>query len=107
MRLIKPPQGLHRDVECTAGERAQIMALPDQLTQFGRRVSQSAGPVEARDFAVAPIETEDFFETRDLAAQFQDRFARECGVGVPQRQLRYRSKNIAMPAEELTFWCRR
>ncbi len=103
MRLVESPQGLHRNVKRAAAQLTEALAFLDQFAQLGRRLHQLAGFVEARDFAVRPIEAEDPLEALDLVAHPQDRTPRECGVGVPQRELRQCAKHFAVPAVQLSF----
>src|SRR5439155_19478149 len=83
MRLVKPPQGLDRNVKRATAQRAEALAFLDEFAQLGRWLAQSARLIEARDFAAGAIEAEDPLEARDLTAHPEDRRPRECGVGVP------------------------
>src|SRR5580704_17784476 len=90
MSLIESPKRLHRYVECAAAHDAKALALLDERAQFRRGSPQYACGVEARDFAVQPVQAEYPLKARDLALYFQDSAARECRIGVDQRQLRKR-----------------
>lgn len=83
MCLVQSPQGLYRNVERAAAQLTEASAFLDECAQLGRRLHQPAGIIEARDFAVPPIEAEDPLEARDFMAHPQERTLRECGIGVP------------------------
>ena len=84
MRLVEPPQRLHRNIEGTAAQRRQALALVNERAQLGRRPCEPSGRIETRDFAVRPIEAEDALVALDLLAHLADRALREGRVGVPQ-----------------------
>src|SRR6266446_5105544 len=83
MRLIEPPQRLHRDVEGAVAQYAEAAAFLHKGAQLARRLMQRAGPIETRDFAVLAVEAENALITRDLAADPQDGALRQRGIGVP------------------------
>ena len=107
MRFVKLPQRLHRNVKGTAAQHTEPLALVDQGAQLGRRLCQPAGLVQARDFAVRPVEAEDPLKALDLLAHAQDRTLRESSVGMPERELRPGAKHLALPVVQLTFRCGR
>src|SRR5229473_1156614 len=83
MRLIEPPQWLHRDIEGAVAQYAEATAFLHKGAQFARRLMQCPSPIETRDFAVLAVEAENALITRDLAADPQDGSLRQRGIGVP------------------------
>src|SRR5882672_1959602 len=83
MRLIEPPQWLHRDIEGAVAQYGEATAFLHKGAQFGRRLVQAAGRIETRDFAVLAVEAENTLIARDLAADPQDGALRQRGVSVP------------------------
>ncbi len=83
MRLVKPPQRLHRNVKGAAAQHSEPLAFLDQRAQLGRWLGELSGSIETRDFAVVLIKAEDPLEARNLIAHPADRTLRECSVGVP------------------------
>src|SRR5436189_212282 len=66
MRLVQAPQRLNRNIECAAAKPAQFLARLDYAAQLGRRMGQLAGPVEAHNLAVGPVQAEYLFQAFDL-----------------------------------------
>src|SRR5579871_6000797 len=94
MRLVEPPQRLHRNIEGAVADDAEAPAFLDQPAQLGRRLAQSTGRVESRDLAVLAIEAEDALIAGDLAAYAHQRALRQRGIGVPQRQFREGAQHL-------------
>ncbi len=101
MRLVEPPQRLHRDVERAGAEHGEPPALLHQRAQLRRRPRQRSRRVEPRDFALRPGEAEDAFVARDLGFDLADGAARRRLVGMPQRQLGEAAQDLALPVEQL------
>src|SRR4051812_12777277 len=105
MRFVEAPQRLDRNVKSAAAQGTEALAVLDEFAQFARRLGDPAGFVEARDFAVGPVEAEDAVEAIDFTAYARDRALRERGVGVPECQFRECAEYVALPVVELA--CRR
>ena len=58
MRLIEPPQRLHRYVEGAGTQDAETLALLDERAEFARRLCQCADRVETRNLAVITVKAE-------------------------------------------------
>src|SRR6266478_869220 len=69
MRLIEPPQWLHRDIESAVAQYAKAAAFLHERAQFARRFVQAAGCIETRDFAVLAVEAENTLIARDLRSE--------------------------------------
>src|SRR5262249_58902771 len=100
-RIEAPPQWLHRDIKGAAAQPGEAAASLDERAQLGRRLMQGAGCIETRDFTAPPVQAENALIAGDLTADPQDRALRQRRIGMPQRQLRQRPENVALPPEQL------
>src|SRR5580693_6907227 len=101
MRLVEPPQRLHRYVECTAAQHAKALALLDKCAQLWRGSLQFSRGVEARDFAHRLVKAEYAFVARDLGLDLQDGAPDESRIGVEQSELGHCIEHRALPVEQL------
>src|SRR5215468_6862982 len=99
MRLVEPPQRLHRNIERPFAQSTEALALLDQRAEFARGPRQNSRRIEARDLAVFPVEAEHPFVAFDFGAGLEDCATREGRIGVPERQLRIGAKDVALPVE--------